>query len=575
MTEAHPDPTTLSHRQKMFTLAGTLLGMLLAALDQTIVATAGPAIQQDLHIQPALYAWLTTSYLVASAVMTPIWGKLSDLFGRRRILTIGISVFLVGSMLCGLSQTTEQLIAARVIQGLGSSSLFTTAFAVIADIFPPRERGRYAGLFGAVFGLSSVAGPLVGGLITDTLGWHWCFFINAPVGAVALVVIRTRMPPLRPAPRAKRPSIDVVGAGLFALGIVPLLIAASLAKLELRPGDVGLLWSSPEIVAMVLAGVVFSSACLLWERRAPEPIIDLSLFSSRAFSTGIAASFVVGMTFLGAIVFLPLFMVNVAGASATSAGLTTTPLTFGIVAGNILSGQFSSRTGRYKPLLLLSLVVLVVGFVIMSLTLSVDVTRGGMAARMVLLGLGLGPSIPLFNLHIQMAVPPAKIGAATSLATLSRSLGSTLGIAIFGNIFGLTLAHRMEERLGEATASLPPAVVASMQPRAGVSTSEDAPAARAFDEAAIVAKVQAGFAARRAATASNTVDAATLAGLDAAEAAAIDGVHRVGLAFKTAFTEAVARLYAVAIAFALLGLLLTLALKELPLRSGPIPPPSE
>lgn len=568
------DATSLPRAQKISTLVGTLLGMLLAALDQTIVATAGPAIQRDLHIEPALYAWLTTSYLVASAVMTPIWGKLSDLFGRRRILVTGISIFLLGSLLCGVSQTTGQLIGARVIQGLGSASLFTTAFAVIADIFPPRERGRYAGLFGAVFGLSSVAGPLVGGFITDTLGWHWCFFINAPVGAVALFVILTRMPPLRPAATATRPSIDVVGAGLFALGIVPLLVAASLAKLELRPGDVGLLWSSPVIIGLVVAGVVFGVACLAWERRAKEPIIDLGLFASGDFSLAVAASFVVGMTFLGAIVFLPLFMVNVGGASATAAGLTTTPLTFGIVAGNILAGQVSSRVGRYKPLLVGSLIILVVGFIVMSTTLAVDVTRGGMAARMVLLGLGLGPSIPLFNLHIQMAVTPDKIGAATSLATLSRSLGSTLGVAIFGNIFGLGLAHRMEERLAEATSSLPPAVVASLEAgRAhGTAVGEDAPASRTFDEAAIVERLRADFAARKA---SVGADPAAAAGLERAEAEAIAGVGRVGLAIKTAFTEAVARIYGIAIAFALLGLLLAALLRERPLRPGPAAAPSE
>lgn len=568
------DYTLLPRAQKTFTLVGTLLGMLLAALDQTIVATAGPAIQQDLHIQPALYAWLTTSYLVASAVMTPIWGKLSDLFGRRRILVIGISIFLLGSVLCGVAQTTEQLIGARVIQGLGSASLFTTAFAVIADIFPPRERGRYAGLFGAVFGLSSVAGPLVGGFITDTLGWHWCFFINIPVGAVALFFILTRMPPLRPTQTTTRPSIDVVGAALFALGIVPLLIAASLARLEVRPGDVGLLWSSPPILAMVVSGVVFCATCLWWEGRAKEPIIDLTLFRTSAFSLGVAASFVVGMTFLGAIVFLPLFMVNVAGASATSAGLTTTPLTFGIVAGNILAGQLSSRVGRYKPLLLGSLAVLVTGFVVMSTTLSVDASAGGMAARMVLLGLGLGPSIPLFNLHIQMAVPPAKIGAATSLATLSRTLGSALGIAIFGNIFGLTLADRMELRLSAAMATLPPQVTASVQamrPGASTGVSEDAPAARAFDEDTITARVKEGFAARRA----GVTDTAVIAALDADEAAALDGVKRVSLAFKTAFTEAVARLYGVALGFALLGLLLSALLRELPLRGAATPATTE
>jgi EmrB/QacA subfamily drug resistance transporter len=491
------DHTQLSRSQKILTMAGTLLGMLLAALDQTIVSTAGPAIQQDLHIEPSLYSWLTTSYLVASAVMTPVWGKLSDLFGRRRILVQGIAVFLFGSLLCGLSQTTSQLIAARVLQGLGGAALFTTAFAVIADLFSPRERGRYTGLFGAVFGLSSVVGPLVGGLITDTIGWHWCFFINLPVGAIALGVILTKMPPLKHDVDDR--SLDVLGAVVFGLAIVPLLIALSLGKIELREGDVGYVWNSPEILSLLGAAVVFSVVFIVVERRARVPMLDLRLFQNRAFAIGNLASFVVGMAFLGAIVFLPLFMVNVVGASATRAGLTTTPLTFGIVFGNIFAGQFSSRVGRYKFLILGSLVVQMAGFAVMAFTLSPDVTSAGMAARMVLIGLGLGPSIPLFNLHISSSVEPRQIGAATSTATLARSLGSTMGIALFGNIFGLTLTHDLEEKMAIATAGLPPAMRAQGWNRSSsASGGEDGAAVgAAFDVQSVQQKIKERFAHQR------------------------------------------------------------------------------
>ena len=561
----------------MFTLAATLLGMLLAALDQTIVATAGPAIQRELHIEPSLYTWLTTSYLVASAVMTPVWGKLSDLFGRRRILVIGIVIFLGGSLLCGVSQNTWQLIGARIIQGFGSASLFTTAFAVIADIFSPRERGRYAGVFGAVFGLSSVIGPLVGGFITDAFSWHWCFLINLPVGAVALAVIGLKMPSLKPQEERTSRKIDVVGAAIFAGAVVPALVAASLAKVEVRPGDVGYLWSSPLIVGLVVAAVAFGALFVVVEKRVREPLIDMKLFSNRAFSIGVSATFIVGMTFLGAIVFLPLFMVNVVGASATGAGLTTVPLTFGIVIGNIASGQLSSRLGRYKFLIVGSLSILIVAFAVMSFTLSPNVTQAGMAARMILIGLGLGPSIPIFNLHIQTAVEPRQIGAATSVATLSRSLGSTLGIAIFGNIFGLALAHGIESRIAEATAHLPPATVAQMQAQMVSSSSageEGAPTTGAFDLAKAKQRISEGFAARRQALSAAGPEAAgQLAGLDAAESSALSTVEAVGAAFKQAFTDATARVYFVGIFFAVLGLLVTLLLPELPLRGGASTPP--
>ncbi len=672
--------------QKVMTMVGTLLGMLLAALDQTIVSTAGPAIQRDLGIEPALYAWLTTSYLVASVVMTPVWGKLSDQFGRRRILVSGIVVFLVGSLLCGLSQSTAQLIAARVVQGLGGAALFTTAFAVIADLFSPRERGRYTGLFGAVFGLSSVIGPLVGGLVTDTLGWHWCFLLNLPVGVLALGVIATRMPPLRQ--EGVERQIDVAGALTFALAIIPLLVALSLGKVELRSGDVGYPLDSPVIMGMTLASIAFFIVFVVVERRAKAPIIDLRLFANPAFSRGNLASFVVASGFLGAIVFLPLFMVNVVGASAIEAGLTTTPLTFGIVFGNIFAGQLSSRLGRYKFLIVGSLAVQMVGFAVMAFTLSADVTSVGMAARMVLLGLGLGPSIPLFNLHISSSVEPRHIGAATSTATLARSLGTTVGIAILGNVFGLTLAHRIESESAQATKGIPAAFLARLdrssmpkgsvedappegggfqvdrvrasvreqfqQQRATVTaalTRDDPVALQAWEKApvqdervrAIIAAgglaplVRAGFidaeaklrtalpegpgallastdaaslppalrdslreelrerlrdapsdrplapeataalagelhawfeAASAQALQQARVDAlqGALGALDAAEKEALAAVDRVNVALKTSFVDATRRVYFVGLFFVLAGLLVSLALPELPLR---------
>ncbi len=678
------DYTGLPHRQKVITLVGTLLAMLLAALDQTIVSTAGPAIQRDLHIDPSLYVWLTTSYLVASTVMTPMWGKLSDLFGRRKILVAGISIFLVGSLCCGAAQNTAELITARVVQGIGSASLFTTAFAIIADLFSPRERGKFAGLFGAVFGLSSVVGPLVGGFITDTLSWHWCFFINLPIGAVALGVILTRMPPLTQV-QEHEAKVDFLGALLFALAIVPLLLALSFGKLELKPGTPGWLWGSPEIIGMFAAFVVFLAAFIIWELRVRDPMIDLRLFKSRPYAIGNAASFCVGMAFLGAIVFLPLFMVNVVGLSATASGLTTTPLTFGIVFGNIFAGQVSSRTGRYKPIILGALCVLMSGFAVMAFTVDSSATQMGMTLRMMLLGLGLGPSIPLFNLHISNAVSPDRIGAATSTATLARSLGSTMGLAIFGTVFGATLTHAMEDRMAVATAGVPPQFLARLMERP--TTTEEGHPSTHFDEAAVQARMHGSFAEQRALiekafghddvdalarlAKSPTLDerlralvaqggiaksigggialtkvkmataveggpagiaaletdpsvspelrqrlsaispaalatsadrttvitamniqldavaehaiagarAATLAGankgLDDAEQQARFTLSKVAQAMKEAFTDAITRVYFVGIFFALLGLLVSMTLPELPLRGGraaPSPP---
>ncbi|MDB4958013.1 MAG: Drug resistance transporter EmrB/QacA subfamily, partial [Myxococcales bacterium] len=367
----------LTKAQKVFTMLGALLGLLLAALDQTIVSTAGPKIQKDLHIEPALYPWITTAYLVASTVLVPIYGKLSDLYGRRKILLIAIAIFLAGSLLCGVSQTPGELIAARAVQGVGSAGLFTSAFAVVADLFPPAERGKWQGMFGAAFGLSSVIGPLLGGFITDQFGWHWAFFINLPLGLIAIAFIVAYMPPLRRT-QDQPHRLDVLGALALALAVVPLLFALSLGHGEAQPG-IGWPWRSWPIFALFGTSLVGIVTFILVERRAESPILDLELFRIKTFAIGALAAFVAGGAFLGAIVFLPLFMVNVVGLSSTKAGLTTVPLTFGIVAANVISGQLVSRLGAYKGLLLGSLVILVGSFIWLALTLSPDADQLGVS----------------------------------------------------------------------------------------------------------------------------------------------------------------------------------------------------
>jgi EmrB/QacA subfamily drug resistance transporter len=448
----------LTPRQKTQALLGMLLAMFLAALDQTVVATAGPDMQRALDMDASLYTWITTAYLVSSTVLVPVYGKLSDLFGRKPIVVFGVVVFLVASALCGISQTTGQLIAFRVLQGVGSASLFTSAFAVVADLFPPSERGKYSGLFGAVFGVSSLVGPLLGGFITDHFGWHWVFFINLPIGAVALTFIVLRMPKLKPR-LERKPTIDVVGAVLLAVAVVPFLVALTFGRPEVRPGELGYLWTDWHVVAQLVIAAVGLVAFIAWELRVKEPLVDLRLFKNPTVALGSATVFVMGGAFLTPMVFLPLFMVNVVGVTATASGLTISPLVLGVVAGNVLSGQLVSRLGKYKPLMLGSLVLLIVGFSVMAFTLTAASTQGEVTVKMVLLGLGLGPSIPLYTIAIQNSVPPQQLGVTTSMVTFFRQMGSTVGIAVVGSLFATSLSHELAARMPGATEGLPPELV--------------------------------------------------------------------------------------------------------------------
>jgi EmrB/QacA subfamily drug resistance transporter len=554
----------LTRQQKIFTLVGTLLGLLLAALDQTIVSTAGPAIQRDLRIDASLYAWITTSYLVAGTVMLPIYGKLSDALGRKRVLVAGILVFLSGSALCGLAQTTLQLILFRALQGAGSASLFTSAFAVVADLFPPSERGKYQGLFGAVFGLSSVAGPLAGGFITDHFGWHWVFFINLPVGAVALAFITTRMPALQ-RPGATL-SLDVAGVVALTAFAVPLLLALSLGRGEVRPGETGYPWASPQVASLLGLSVLGLAAFVAAERRAKDPLLDLGLFQDRVFVTGNVASFFVGGTFLSAIVFLPLFMVNVVGLSASSSGLTLTPLSVALVAGNVATGQIVSRTGRYKPLMLGAGVLTCAALLLMGFTLTADSTQPEVTWKMVLVGLGLGPTIPLYTLAIQNAVAPSRVGVATAASSFFRQMGATMGVAVLGTLFGSSLSSGMAARMAEATAGMPPEVVARLRPAGGGGpVGEEAPAGPGLDAAAAKGWIARQFEARRA---EHPGDPEVLGALQLQEQAALARVDKAGRALKEAFAAAVANVYRYGLVIALLALLASCAIPSLPLSRG-------
>ena len=430
----------LSPRAKLEILGAILLAMFLFALDQTVVGTALPVIVTDLH-GDKLYTWSVTVYLLTATISGPIYGKLSDLFGRRPIFIWALGLFLVASVLAGLSQTMEQFILFRGLQGLGGGAVFPIALAVVADLYTPAERGKYLGLFGAMFGLSSLIGPAIGGLITDNVGWHWIFFVNVPVAAISLVVCWRLLPPIRH-PDAGR-NIDYLGAAVFTAAIAPFLIGLSNKQTP------GAQWTDAAVAGLMALGVAIGLVFIWVELRAKDAIVRLDLFRIRSFSISVAAMFLAAFGFFGAIIFLPRWFQVVAGTSATESGYSLLPLLFALILSATLSGQIVARTHHYKALIVGSMVVLAGGLFLLT-NLRADTDRLNLALWMVVVGLGIGPSFAVFTLVVQNAVAPKVIGVATSSLTFFQQIGGTIGLTIASTIFGDTVSKELPARLGAA-----------------------------------------------------------------------------------------------------------------------------
>jgi EmrB/QacA subfamily drug resistance transporter len=439
MTATTPDiaaPTYLSHRQILVILGGLMTGMFLAALDQSIVGTALPRITSDLHGLDKL-SWVVTAYLLSSTAATPLWGKISDLYGRRLIFQAAIVTFLVGSLLCGFSRNIEELIAFRALQGIGGGGLMALAFATIGDVIPPRERGRYMGYMGAVFGTSSVLGPVLGGWLAQGPGWEWIFWLNVPIGIAALIVTSYALK----LPHTRREHvIDWFGAGLLVAGVSSLLLYVSWAG-----PDHG--WDSGLGIGLLGGAIVLTALFIAIELRAKEPIIPMELFRGSIFRTTNAMAVVVGVAMFGAIIFVPLYLQIVMGMSPTKSGLGMLPMVVGLFSTSIPSGNWVTKTGRYRPLPIISTIVVFCALLILS-TLNAQSAYWQVGLGMYVLGAGLGLTMQLLTVIVQNSVDPRHMGIATSTITFFRTLGGAFGAAAFGAVLNTRLAAHLADTLG-------------------------------------------------------------------------------------------------------------------------------
>ena len=527
----------MSQRARMEILGAVMLTLFLSALDQTIVGTALPTIVTDLGGNE-FYVWAVTVYLLTSTITGPMYGKLSDQFGRRPLMMIGVGIFLIGSLLCSLSSEMWHLILFRGIQGLGAGAIFPISLAIIGDLFSPRERGRYQGLFGAVFGISMILGPALGGFLTDSISWHWIFLVNIPIGLVALFVLWRLLPHTAHPERTR--SIDYLGAAVFAAAIVPFLIGLT----NKQRSD----WTDPSVGGLIGIGLVLAVVFVWIESRAAEPMVPLSLFRNRVVAASLAATGLITFGFFGGIIFIPRWFQFVLGSSATISGYQMLPMMLGVIGGSIGAGQIVSRTGRYKWLICGA--TLMAGLGLLALTfLQADTSIGWLWVGMFVAGLGIGPSMAVFTIIVQSAVAPAMMGAATSTLTFFRQVGGSIGLALAGTIFGSSLVSELPSQLQGA--GVPQPIVDGF-------TSRGADA---------IASETTGVGVDLGAQILAAVPEQARALVEPYVGAIVEGIHG-------AFSVAIGHTMWLGVGAALAaGLILVVALPEIPLRTWREPPP--
>jgi EmrB/QacA subfamily drug resistance transporter len=536
----------LSHRAKLEILFAVLLGLFLTALDQTIVGTALPRIVTELHGND-LYTWVVTIYLLTSTITVPFYGKLSDLYGRRPMLMIGIVLFLTGSVLSGFSQQMWQLILFRGIQGLGAGALFPIALAVIGDLFTPAERGKYQGLFGAVFGISFLIGPGLGGFLTDNVGWHWIFFVNLPVGIVSLFVIWRLLPTIKRSGASH--NLDFLGAIVFTIAIGFLLVGLT----NKQTGD----WGDATVGGFIAIGLLGSALFAFVESRAKEPIVPLDLWRNRTYVSSIVSTFFVSFGFFGAIIFLPRWFQVVRGESATNSGYLIFPMLIGLIGSSIVAGALVSRTGKYKAIVLTGLVAIAVGIGLMT-QLRADTQYPVLFLWMFIAGLGIGPSLSVFTIVVQNAVPFSKLGVATSNLTFFRQIGGSVGLAIAGTLFGSALKQQLTPQTDTVFASMAaqaPAAAkgpieqfhqlfnAALQSGQGIDLNNQTGVGQSFGTV-VLHQVPAAF-----------------------QSAIAPFVPQFDQAFKNAMSLAIGQTFWMGVATAIVAVVAAIFMRELPLRS--------
>ncbi len=518
-----------SRRDILLTMAGVLMVMLLASLDQTIVSTAMPRVIADLQGFNQ-YTWVSTAYLLTSTVMVPIYGKLSDLFGRKPIFLFGVVVFLLGSALSGASQSMNQLIAFRALQGIGAGALMPIAIAIIGDLFTPRERGKWQGLTGAVWGLSAIIGPTLGGWITENTSWRWVFYVNLPIGIAAMLVLIFLMPNLRG--KAKQVSIDYIGAALLVLGTVPLLLGFTWAGTQYD-------WLSPQIIGLFAWSLVTLTGFMVYEARLErlggQPIIEPSLFKNSIFGVSTIISVIFGMGLFGSIFFIPLFVQGVVGTSATNSGLILTPLMLTSIVGSIVSGQLVSRLGKYKWIAIFGMIVSVAGTVLL-VRLNVNSSNNDVLLAMLVLGVGMGFGMALYNLIVQNALPQ-KIGQATSAMVFFRQIGGTIGLAAMGSVMTSAYLPAFKNALPAVVKQFVPASALAVFNNPQILLSPDA-----------LTKMQAGAAAQ------------------GPQALAL--FHQIIEAVKIGLAQGIHNVFVLSLGLMIVGLVAVFFLKEIPLKGG-------